>query len=136
LRYTVKPGEINAWQFDGDNFGEIQAVVGERPVKDNPEYYIKNFDDVRQYWVDIPDGITAVVWVEPSQQWAGVKPGDYIVQDADGNFYPCEKSIFERKYEPVHAVNIDVNFQDGAVTAEQINRSIGHSIQQSRRFQG
>lgn len=116
------PKQIDAWQFDGDNWGEIQYIVGERPVKDNPDFYIKNFDDVREYWTDIPSGIVAVVWVEPSQQWAGVKPGDYIVQDDLGYFYPCERGIFERKYSPA---------SPGVITSQNMALK---RIQQGRRF--
>ncbi|AXQ63339.1 hypothetical protein SEA_COMRADE_69 [Streptomyces phage Comrade] len=36
-----------------------------------------------------------------------------------------------------HVHEIEVTFkQSGVITAEQINRAIGRSIQQSRRFQG
>ncbi|WMI33702.1 hypothetical protein SEA_PATELGO_69 [Streptomyces phage Patelgo] len=36
-----------------------------------------------------------------------------------------------------HCHEIQVTYQQsGVITAEQINRAIGHSIQQSRRFQG
>ncbi|QIQ62954.1 hypothetical protein SEA_MOAB_69 [Streptomyces phage Moab] len=33
-------------------------------------------------------------------------------------------------------IDVTFNFQGGVITADQINRAIGHSIQQSRRFQG
>ena len=120
MKYKAKPIEMDAIQFDGDNFGEIQSFVGTRQIDDN--YFIEAFDDVRNWWLDIPNGISAVVWVEPSKQWAGVKPGDYICQDIHGDFYPCEKDIFESKYEPITGVITTRDFTD--------------RIQQSRRFNG
>ena len=178
MKYVANPVTLEAWQFDGDNWGEIQSVVGERKI--DIDAYMSNFIDVREMWVDIPAGIVALVWVEPSKQWAGVKPGDYIVKDSAGDFYPCEKSIFERKYSSdtdlwkntdkkitlyfkksgnvmmyvetetegsggivpsKESIFNEINasypeFQGGVVTAEQIYRAVGRSIQQSRRFQG
>ncbi|QWT29961.1 hypothetical protein SEA_TUNATARTARE_69 [Streptomyces phage TunaTartare] len=133
MRFVAKPVETNAWQFDGNNWGLIKSVVGHHQIDEDA--YMDNFIRVEEMWVDIPEGITALVWVEPSKQWAGVKPGDYIVEDADGNFYPCERSIFERKYDPVVSQKVEINVS-GVVTTEQISRAVGNRIQQSRRFQG
>lgn len=127
MKYMTKPFEIDAVRFDGDNFGEIQAFVGQREVD---KYFIDNFDDAREYLVDIEPGITAVVWDYLHSTWVGVRPGDYIIKGMKGEFYPCDPEVFQSKYAPVE------NFQGGVVTAEQINRAIGHSIQQSRRFMG
>jgi hypothetical protein len=122
LRYKTKPLEIEAVQFYDGNFGEIQRFVGKRQV--DVDHWIEAFDDVRNWWVDIPTGIVAVVWVEPSKQWAGVKDGDYIVKDSNGDFYPCVNDIFEMKYEPIES--------GGAISS----RETSNRIQQSRRFQG
>lgn len=130
MKYVAKPVEMEAIQFDGDNFGEIQAFVGMRKV--DVDHYIDSFDDVRNWWVDVPQGITAVLWVEPSQQWAGVKPGDYICQDIKGDFYPCVKDIFENKYEPKQDVKVEVNFRGDVISS----RDFAERVQQSRRFRG
>lgn len=31
-----------------------------------------------------------------------VYPGDWIIKDADGGFYPCKQDTFAKKYEPVN----------------------------------
>lgn len=130
--YRPKPVTSNAWQFTGTNWEEIRSVVGKHHVDVDAER--SNFIPVEEQWVDIPEGIVALIWVAPSHQWAGVKTGDYIVQDSEGDFYPCDRQIFEKKYEP--AQEVKVNLQSGVVTAEQIKRAVGQSIQQSRRFRG
>lgn len=136
MKYRTKPFEIEAVVFDGDNFGEVQSFVGKREVKDTPGYFIDNFDDAREYLVDIEPGISAVVWDYLHQTWVGVRPGDYIIKGMKGEFYPCDPEVFTSKYEPVQEMKVEVNLQGGVVTAEQINRAVGHRIQQSRRFRG
>lgn len=134
MKYRPKPVTTDAWQFTGTNWDEIRSVVGSHYVDVDAER--SNFIPVEEQWVDIPEGIVALVWVAPSHQWAGVKTGDYIVQDSEGDFYPCDRQIFEKKYESSEEVRVEVNLQSGVVTAEQISRAVGNRIQQSRRFQG
>lgn len=123
MKYRPKSNIVtDAWQFDGNNFGEILDIVGKRNV--DLDAYIDNFIEVEEMWVDIPPGIAALVWVEPSKQWAGVKAGDYIVQDSEGYFYPCEKTIFEKKYE---------EFPNTGEVITTSNVAL-RSIQQGRRF--
>lgn len=129
MKYRPKPVTTDAWQFTGTNWDEIRAVVGSHYVDIDAQRH--NFIPVEEQWVDIPEGIVALVWVAPSHQWAGVKTGDYIVQDSEGDFYPCDRQIFERKYEL-----IETNTQGGVVTSAQIAKEVGRMIQQSRRFRG
>jgi len=132
VKYVARPVETEAIQFTGKNWAEVDEFSGNHQIDTNA--YLNNFLPAEEMWVDIPEDIVAIVWVEPSKQWAGVKIGDYIVRDAAGDVYPCEKTIFERKYEPVE-MKVDVNVQ-GVVTSEQIKKAVGQSIQQSRRFRG
>lgn len=134
MKYRPKPVETNAWQFTGTNWDEIRDIVGSHYV--DADAVRVNFIPVEEQWVDIPEGIVALVWVAPSHQWAGVKTGDYIVEDSDGDFYPCDRQIFERKYEPVKEMNVEVNVSRGVITADEIGRAVGERIQQSRRFRG
>jgi len=133
LRYRAKPVETEAIQFTGENWDDVRKFSGTHWI--DIDVFMENFLHAEEMWTDIPDGIVGIVWVEPSKQWAGVKIGDYIVQDLEGDVYPCERTIFERKYEPAE-ITVEVELGDGVITAEQINRAVGHSIQQSRRFQG
>jgi hypothetical protein len=122
LKYRPKPVTTNAWQFTGTNWDEIRWVVGSHYVDVDAERH--NFIPVEEQWVDIPEGIIALVWVAPSHQWAGVKTGDYIVEDSEGDFYPCDRQIFEKKYEPYGG--------SGVITSDNVALK---QIQQSRRFQ-
>ena len=122
MQYRIKPGRINAWQFMGTNLEEIQSIVGIHWV--DVDAYRENFIWADEQWTDIPEGIVALVWVAPSHQWAGVKTGDYIVQDSEGDFYPCDRQIFEKKYEEIPSGG-------GVVTSDQMAL---RSVQQSSRF--
>jgi len=133
LKYVARPVETEAVQFTGENWQEVNEFVGEHQIDEDA--YMANFIPVWEMWVDIPDGITALVWVEPSKQWAGVKNGDYLVKDSAGDFYPCDKTIFEAKYTPLNpTVEVNANVGGGVITASQIEKAIGRSIQQSSRF--
>jgi hypothetical protein len=122
LKYVSKPVVTDAWQFTGTNWDEIKSVTGDHKI--DVDAYRSNFIPVEEQWVDVPEGIVALVWVAPSHQWAGVKTGDYIVQDYQGDFYPCDRQIFERKYEEL-STNGEVITSSNATLK---------SIQQSRRF--
>lgn len=136
MKYVTKPFEIEAVVFDGDNFGEVQSFVGKREVKDTPGYFIHNFDDAREYLVDIEPGISAVVWDYLHQTWVGVRPGDYIIKGMKGEFYPCDPEVFNSKYELKKDVKVsEVTVKiDGVITAGEIEKAIGRRIQQSSRF--
>lgn len=56
------------------------------------------------------------------------EPGDWIVQDVSGHFYPCKPDIFQATYEPVSEVSEDylikqlgemkaINYHDGPFKA-------------------
>lgn len=120
MKYRTKPFEIDAERFDGENFGVIQAFVGKREAADSPGYYIENFDDAREYFVDPEPGIVAVVWDYLHSTWVGVRAGDYIIKGMKGEFYPCDPEVFLSKY--------------GRVSGVVTSRMFTERIQQSRRF--
>lgn len=138
MKYRTRPFEIDAELFDGDNFGQIQAFVGKREAKDTPGYYIDNFDDVRNWWVDIEPGITAVVWDYLHSTWVGVRPGNYIIKGMKGEFYPCDAQVFEAKYEPIggEAYELTVNQYErpvGIISTSTIGGGV-FKPEQNKRF--
>ena len=126
MRYVTKPIEIEAMKFDGKTFDDIRNWSKTHTTPNGHTHY--NFDEASN-WVMEGEGIVAVVWDYLHKTWVGVRAGDYIIKGMKGEFYPCDPEVFEAKYEPVNDIV-------GVITAEQINQSIGNSIQQSRRFQG
>lgn len=79
--YRKKPIPIEARQYTGDNFLELQDWSNghvERSI----------YDD---------DGI--LVYSLEGPMW--FNEGDYIIKGIRGEFYPCQKDIFEETYEKV-----------------------------------
>ena len=79
-KYIKKPIQIEAIQFTGDNFRELYDFAG------NDVYY--------------QDGLVYVHTLEGDMKMKN-KVGDYLVKGVRGEFYFCEKNIFEETYEEV-----------------------------------
>lgn len=82
--YIKKPVEIQAVQWTGDNFGEIQEF---RSLSDNPNamYVLANNE--------------IVISTRESDMLASV--GDFIIRGIKGEYFPCKPDIFEATYEEV-----------------------------------
>ena len=76
-KYVKKPIPVEAVQFNGHNIDEVNDFCQDAFVEDG--------------WlcVSVLEGIMK----------ASNKVGDYVVKDAMGKFYICEKGIFEETYE-------------------------------------
>jgi len=79
-KYIKKPISIEAVKYTGDNFDELQAFAK---------------DDVY-----IQDGYVFVHTIEGDMKMVN-KTGDYLIKGIQGEFYFCEKNIFEATYEEV-----------------------------------
>jgi hypothetical protein len=77
-KYRKKPVVIEAVQFTGDNWGEIETFV---PVG--------KYND---------DGTFQIVTLEGEHKCS---IGDYVIKGVKGEFYPCKPDIFEMTYEAV-----------------------------------
>lgn len=77
-KYIKKPISIEAVKYTGDNFDELQAFAK---------------DDVY-----IQDGYVFVHTLEGDMKMKN-KVGDYLIKGVRGEFYFCEKNIFEETYE-------------------------------------
>lgn len=76
--YKKKPVVIEAVQFTGENYKEVGEFVGQ------PLY--------------ISYGMVAIPTLEGIMR---CKPGNYIIKGVKGEFYPCDKEIFEQTYEEI-----------------------------------
>lgn len=99
MKYRTKPFEIEAMQFTGYNFYDVQAWVGSREI--SPTWIIYKFQEAGTYmnWDD--DDIVAEVYDELHSTWVGVKLDQFIIKGSKGEFYPCDPEIFNEKYEPI-----------------------------------
>ena len=75
-RYKKKPVEIEAIQFTGDNYKEVEEFVGQ------PLY--------------ISYGMVAIPTLEGIMR---CKVNNYVIKGVRGEFYPCDREIFEETYE-------------------------------------
>lgn len=104
-RFKTKPVEVEAIQFTGDNFDVIRRWTGHHIAKSGDKWAIPNFCPIGTYVLETPEmiaeGIKAEVWDKLHYSWIGVKPGQWIVRGAKGEFYPCDDETFHWKYEEV-----------------------------------
>lgn len=78
--YRKKPIAIEARQYTGDNFLELQDWSEDNVAMD---------DDSNSVFVATLEG---PMWFDE---------GDYIIKGVRGEFYPCQKDIFEETYEAI-----------------------------------
>ena len=76
--YKKKPVVIEAVQFTGENYKEVEEFVGQ------PLY--------------ISYGVVTIPTLEGIMR---CKPGNYVIKGVKGEFYPCDKEIFEGTYEEI-----------------------------------
>lgn len=86
-RYRKKPVEIEAIQWTGKNFPELEGFAGE------------HFQLVHPMDRGEDPGITAVVFDVLHSTWVGVKTGDWIIRGVQGEFYPCDATVFLATYD-------------------------------------
>lgn len=79
--YRKKPIPVEARQYTGDNFLELQDWSS-----DHVELSDYRDDAICVY---TPEGL---LWFNE---------GDYVIKGAHGEFYPCRKDIFEETYEEI-----------------------------------
>ena len=80
--YRKKPVVIEAIEFNGWNFGEINDWM--LNIKGIYPSYFKE---------------TMIIKTLEGDMTANV--GDYIIKGVKGEFYPCKPDIFEQTYEPI-----------------------------------
>lgn len=78
--FVKKPVEVQAIQWTGKNYAEIQKFVG----KDGC-YFNK----------DRPGAKLAIATLEGDHR---AEIGDWIIRGVKGEFYPCKPDIFEKTY--------------------------------------
>lgn len=79
MKYRKKPVVVEAIQFDGINFYEVEQFAKG-----------KTFYDLSVgFCIDTLEGKMLV------------SEGDYIIKGVEGEFYPCKPDIFHKTYEEV-----------------------------------
>lgn len=91
MRYRKKPVEIEAVQWTGDNFRELDRFTVGMFRTVEPE---DRGDD---------PGITAEVFDKLHSTWVGVKDGQWVICGVQGEFYPCDPDVLSQTYERADA---------------------------------
>lgn len=78
--YRKKPIPVEARQYTGDNFIELQNWSEDNVAMD---------DDSNNVFIATLEGH---MWFDE---------GDYVIKGVHGEFYPCQKDIFEETYEEI-----------------------------------
>ena len=75
-KYRKKPVVIEATQWNGDNWSEIDRWGCKSSQTQDDELWIPTLEGIMK-----------------------ASPGDYIIKGIQGEFYPCKPAIFEQTYE-------------------------------------
>ena len=81
-RYRTKPCDIEAVQFIGNNYSEIEKYVGNDFVG-----------------ASFSGGECTGIKIQTLEGYMNASIGDYIIKGLRGEFYPCKPDVFEKKYE-------------------------------------
>lgn len=80
MLYRKKPVEIEAIQWTGDNFDELERFTDNSTL-------VKFFNH------------ELLIYTLEGVMHASI--GDYIIKGVEGEFYPCKPDIFNKTYEKV-----------------------------------
>ena len=96
-RFRKKPVEVEARQLVGTT-AEMHSVY--QWVEENTQgSFDPDADQVPATGVSI-DPATGFMLIATFEGVMQAKPGDYVIQGVQGEFYPCKPDIFEATYEP------------------------------------
>lgn len=93
MKYTKKPVEIEAVQWDGNRISEVPEWISDA---------LNRFDFKSPGWImrvnQDGEGFINIGTLEGTMV---ASPGDYIIRGIKGEIYPCKPDIFELTYEKV-----------------------------------
>lgn len=81
MKYRKKPLVVEAVQWTGENWDEIEMFSGETSVRRAPD--------------------SPTMGILTLEGWMAANPGDWIIRGVCGEFYPCKNGIFSASYDLV-----------------------------------
>lgn len=78
-KYRKKPVVIEAVQWTGENWADIDEWMGASPHRTYPS--------------------AGTIEIDTLEGTMTANEGDWIIQGVSGEFYPCKPDIFEKTYE-------------------------------------
>ena len=92
MKYRKRPVIIEAVQWDGLNFKEIEKFA----VND-----VAILEEVRKPNMDMKIPGDYRLCIRTLEGVMDARRGDYIIKGVNGGCYPCKPDIFEKTYEEV-----------------------------------
>jgi hypothetical protein len=87
MKYIKKPVEIEAIQWNGNNFDDLKKFT-------NSSLRYRSYYDHNKYYED-----KTTLVIKTLEGNMTVSNGDFIIKGVKGEFYPCKRDIFEMTYE-------------------------------------
>jgi hypothetical protein len=87
MKYIKKPVEIEAIQWNGNNFDDLKKFT-------NSSLRYRSYYDYNKYYED-----KTTLVIKTLEGNMTVSNGDFIIKGVKGEFYPCKRDIFEMTYE-------------------------------------
>ena len=97
-RFRKKPIEVEARLLTNNSIFEIAQWCGGRVVQ--PGNFTPRYTSCKLR-IRTPDS-----------HFLFVHDGDWVLQDVDGDFYPCSRSVFEATYERVGSPGIEAGIDE------------------------
>lgn len=110
-RYVSRPIEVEAMQWTGDNTREVKEWLQQiithigytGPKVDGIALFLTRKSTPKWIWNQHApmqnEAIDALIWDTTHEAYDPVKVGHFIIMGTQGEFYPCDPDVFERKYE-------------------------------------
>lgn len=92
MKYRKRPVIIEAVQWNGLNFKEIEKLAGAD---------IAMLEEVRKPNMDMNIHGDYRLSIRTLEGVMNARKGDYIIRGVNGECYPCKPDIFEKTYEKV-----------------------------------
>ena len=90
MKYRKKPVIIEAVQWNGLNFKEIEEFVG---------HNVAILEEVRKPNMDMNIPGDYRLYIRTLEGVMDARKGDYIIRGVNSEYYPCKPDIFEKTYE-------------------------------------
>ena len=90
MKYRKKPVVIEAIQWNGLNYKEIEKFAG---------YDTAILEEVRKPNIDARIPGQYCLYIRTLEGIMEAKTGDYIIRGVNGEYYPCKQDIFEKTYD-------------------------------------
>lgn len=93
-KYKKKPVIIEAFQYDGDLKGKNGYYV--------PEWAVDAFENGEMYFDSLtPNEPPCELFIKTLGGTHHASVGDYVIQNVNGEIYPCKPDIFKKTYDEV-----------------------------------